>query len=666
MSVPESECVSDKPIDLRIYSPTVPDLRLVDLPGYIQVTHRKQPSELKQRIRDLCERYLKQPNIILAVSPADVDLANSEALLAGRRNDPMGLRTLGIITKVDMVDPSDAVRILTQNDYPLHLGYVGVMCKAVKGKGSAASGTVTVTESQYFGRHSEFRQPDVSVGVDTLRRRLVAILEESMSRNLGRLVEAVQNELEETRYQVKVQYNDQRVTAESYVADTLDAIKQKFKQFTHDFGKPQVRAKVRSLLESRMLDICAELYWSDSGVVAFSKRATQSGSVWWWSSAVSGTKVAIGNVASLMHILALGNGSNSSTLKAPSSPQPPSSADGAQAIDGKGNSGSEWSDDVSLYWDHRLDKAASILTKSGVGRWTTQMVVDLLLGKVETMVSGEPFTYHPNARQAILDFSQEILRGKYHATIDQVENTIKPFKYEVEVEPFEWDKAVSRTRELIDNEIELCRAAIKRIRSLAPKKQLAEAIKIVNASNNGGGSGGKAYATQTLPSSMQPDGGTISSVAGDGDEPQTDAGAMTLPSFSPKLLSQARAIISLRDRLAILRLRRQAIVSDTCKSVHNKALCPEIFLEVVAEKLTYNAALFINFELLHEFFFQFPRVLDSQIYYAQSPRQAREFANQNPVVRQHLELLDRQRKLEEALAQLRDLMRLQEQQAERG
>ncbi|KAJ2174880.1 mitochondrial dynamin GTPase Msp1, partial [Coemansia sp. RSA 532] len=109
MSVPETECVSDKPIELRIYSPHVPDLRLVDLPGYIQVVNRKQPPVLKQKIRDLCETYLKQPNIILAVCAADVDLANSEALKASRRNDPLGMRTIGVITKVDTTEPDAAV-----------------------------------------------------------------------------------------------------------------------------------------------------------------------------------------------------------------------------------------------------------------------------------------------------------------------------------------------------------------------------------------------------------------------------------------------------------------------------------------------------------------------------------------------------------------------------
>ena len=78
MAVDEAECVSKAPILLKIYSPKVPDLTMIDLPGYIQVSNANQPKELKQKIRDLCETYIQKPNIILAVCAADVDLANSE------------------------------------------------------------------------------------------------------------------------------------------------------------------------------------------------------------------------------------------------------------------------------------------------------------------------------------------------------------------------------------------------------------------------------------------------------------------------------------------------------------------------------------------------------------------------------------------------------------
>ena len=64
LAVSESECVSDKPIELRVYSPNVPDLTLIDLPGYIQISNRNQPESLKSKIEELCEKYIRGPNII--------------------------------------------------------------------------------------------------------------------------------------------------------------------------------------------------------------------------------------------------------------------------------------------------------------------------------------------------------------------------------------------------------------------------------------------------------------------------------------------------------------------------------------------------------------------------------------------------------------------------
>jgi dynamin-like GTPase MGM1, mitochondrial len=245
LAVPETECVSSAPIELRIYSPNVPDLTLVDLPGYIQITNRHQPASLKEKISDLCEKYIQEPNIILAVCAADVDLANSEALRASRKVDPLGLRTIGVITKMDLVNPEQSVDTLKNTDYPLHMGYVGVICKAGGGSTKGPSTALVRAEDAYFKSHSIYKESNVKVGTPVLRKRLMEALEEHMGRGLYRIVDAVQSELEDSRYQFKVMYNDRKVSAESYVAEVMDTLKTGFKAFANDFGKPQVREHVR-------------------------------------------------------------------------------------------------------------------------------------------------------------------------------------------------------------------------------------------------------------------------------------------------------------------------------------------------------------------------------------------------------------------------------------
>jgi replication fork clamp-binding protein CrfC len=231
LAVPISEAVTDDPIFLRIYSPHVPDLTLIDLPGYVQISSLDQPEQLKSKIAALCDKYIKEPNIILAVCAADVDLANSPALRASRKVDPLGLRTIGVVTKMDLIPPEQGANILSGDRYPLHLGYVGVVCKP-SAKFKETSGAIVLrTEDPYFGSHSEYFGPQTAlmVGTRTLRSRLMHVLESSMVSSLHGITNNIQLSLEEATYQFKVQYNDRRITPESYLAETIDALKVKFR-----------------------------------------------------------------------------------------------------------------------------------------------------------------------------------------------------------------------------------------------------------------------------------------------------------------------------------------------------------------------------------------------------------------------------------------------------
>ena len=102
------------------------------------------------------------------------------------------------------------------------------------------------------------------------------------------------------------------------------------------------------------------------------------------------------------------------------------------------------------------------------------------------------------------------------------------------------------------------------------------------------------------------------------------------------------------DRLAILKLRLAALRSKKCKAgPESDLLCPEAFLNVVADKLAYTSSMFINIELLDQFLYQFPREIDSRLLYDLDRNEIVEFARENPAIRRHLDLQDRKDKLEE-------------------
>ena len=96
--------ISPLPINLRIFSPHVLTLTLVDLPGITKVPVGDQPKDIERQIRDMLMKYISKAScIILAVTPANNDLANSEGLKMAREVDPEGQRTIGVLTKIDLM-----------------------------------------------------------------------------------------------------------------------------------------------------------------------------------------------------------------------------------------------------------------------------------------------------------------------------------------------------------------------------------------------------------------------------------------------------------------------------------------------------------------------------------------------------------------------------------
>ncbi|KAI8913237.1 P-loop containing nucleoside triphosphate hydrolase protein [Gorgonomyces haynaldii] len=536
LSVPEEECVSDKPIELRIYSPHVPDLTLVDLPGYIQVANRNQPAMLKEKIAELCQKYIQEPNIVLAVCSADVDLANSEALRASRKVDPLGLRTIGVVTKMDLVEPNYGMDILTNKDYPLALGYIGVV--------NSKSTDLIKRGQDYFSQHKEY--PQSMVGTATLRSRLESVLESHMSRSMHSIQDAVELELNEARYQYKVHYNDVRISPESYASETMDILKQRFKHFKQEFGRPQVREQIKRMLEKRLVEICDNLYWKDERLNALPTEGLKD-----------------------------------------------------------------------LYWANKLEFSSGSLTKSGVGRAAVQLVVDLITERMDHLVKTEPWNYHEKAASQVLEFSNNILRQKFHLAVDQVENTIKPYKIEIECTDKEWKDAQTNATELLTQHLKDTEDGLRQIKQQVGRKRLRQAVKRLNK--------------------VEP---------GDEFDKQTQA-----------LFDKAKKALELQGHIKTISSRLTAVKSRQCATFDNRSCCPEVYLSAVTEKLAYTAVMFLSIELLNDFFFQLPREMDEQLFYGLSKNEIIAFAKENPQIKKHLEVQEKKRVLEEALQRLRELRR---------
>lgn len=429
LAVPASECVSDDPIQLNIYSPSIPNLTLIDLPGYIQINDKDQPESLKEKISQLCEKYIKDTNIILAISAADVDLANSTALRAARKVDPNGLRTIGVITKMDLVSSEQGRNILLNNRYPLRLGYIGVVCKAPSSSSTLFSrqsqsgdrSQIIRHEQAFFASHPELSSAEgVHLGTPELKKTLQTVLEKSMSASLDGAARAIRRDLDETSYRFKVEYNDRGLTAETYLAEATDALKQQFSTLESKFTKKELYDVVKGVLDQKVLDLLAERYWMD-------ERINQ---------------------------------------------MPAAEKDDS-------------------YWKRKLDATAGTLTRVGVGRISTEAVERDLQRAVDKLVSEGALRHSTFARERIQGSVQEIISARKGLTIDQVENSVKPYKMGVEVDDREWMHARERIVLNLENELKLCEESYANLqKGVGGRRRMTQVMHAVKSVDEGGSGGG--------------------------------------------------------------------------------------------------------------------------------------------------------------------------------
>ncbi|KXS20991.1 hypothetical protein M427DRAFT_119507 [Gonapodya prolifera JEL478] len=197
--------VSDLPINLRVYSPNVLTLTLVDLPGLTKVPVGDQPKDIERQIKDMILKYTTKPNaIILAVTAANTDLANSDGLKLAREVDPEGVRTIGVLTKIDLMDPgTDVVDILAGRIIPLRLGYVPVVNRGQRDIDTKKNIQRALDdERSFFENHPAYKSKAQYCGTPFLARKLNMILMHHIRNTLPEIKAKISSGLQ--KYQMEL------------------------------------------------------------------------------------------------------------------------------------------------------------------------------------------------------------------------------------------------------------------------------------------------------------------------------------------------------------------------------------------------------------------------------------------------------------------------------
>uniref|UniRef100_A0A4W4GVH3 Dynamin-type G domain-containing protein n=1 Tax=Electrophorus electricus TaxID=8005 RepID=A0A4W4GVH3_ELEEL len=190
--------ISEDLISLEITSTDVPDLTLIDLPGITRVAVKDQPENIGDQIKRLIKKFItSQQTINLVVVPCNVDIATTEALMMAHEVDPNWERTIGILTKPDLVDKGmeeTVVAIVSNEIIHLTKGYMIVKCRRQKEiKHRLSLKEAINNETAFFKDHPYFSTlyNEGKATISNLAKKLTHELVHHIEKMLPKLLEEV-------------------------------------------------------------------------------------------------------------------------------------------------------------------------------------------------------------------------------------------------------------------------------------------------------------------------------------------------------------------------------------------------------------------------------------------------------------------------------------------
>ncbi|XP_067211566.1 dynamin isoform X6 [Linepithema humile] len=228
--------ISNIPINLRVYSPNVLNLTLIDLPGLTKVPIGDQPADIEAQIKAMIFQFIKRENcLILAVTPANTDLANSDALKLAKEVDPQGVRTIGVITKLDLMDDgTDARDILENKLLPLRRGYIGVVNRSQKDiEGRKDIKNALAAERKFFLSHPSYRHLADRLGTPYLQR----VLNQQLTNHIRDTLPALRDRLQKQQLALEKDVEQYKHFRPDDPAIKTKAMLQMIQQLQSDFER---------------------------------------------------------------------------------------------------------------------------------------------------------------------------------------------------------------------------------------------------------------------------------------------------------------------------------------------------------------------------------------------------------------------------------------------
>lgn len=203
--------ISAEVIHLRIISPYVTNLSLIDLPGLTAVacTDRGQPVDIKQKLTSLIGKFISDSSVlILAIMAGRSDLEADSGLELVKKFDPNGQRTVGVLTKIDLMnDPADISKYLenkVSRDLQLKNGYFALRNPSLKDTDISMI-EAQEAERDYFSGNPALNKKTISrhIGISSLKTYLAHLLTNAMKMSLPSIQTGLNRELTEVNQKLE-------------------------------------------------------------------------------------------------------------------------------------------------------------------------------------------------------------------------------------------------------------------------------------------------------------------------------------------------------------------------------------------------------------------------------------------------------------------------------
>jgi len=201
--------IVNDPIILHVYSHSCPDLTLIDLPGItrIPLAQSDQKEDIEKITKNMAAHYCKEERtIILCVIPANQDMSTSDGLQMARELDKSGERTIGVITKIDIMDKgTNAKKALMGLEIPLKQGFVGVKGRSQQDINDKMKVKRALElEKLFFANHTVYStMPPGFCGTDNLTGKLTKVFFQHIKKSLPEVLKEITIKIKDCEERLK-------------------------------------------------------------------------------------------------------------------------------------------------------------------------------------------------------------------------------------------------------------------------------------------------------------------------------------------------------------------------------------------------------------------------------------------------------------------------------